>query len=273
MTSKPSPAAGRPTEREPFGITYDRLRLDRLLTRLVRLHDIQTAIELPADGSKAMPGIYSLALARAGVQVTLFNPEPQGVAVFERLGLMDNVTIAEGSDPYHTGLDPAQFDLAWNFVSAAVRPDFNGQVAEMKRLSRRFVMTVHMNGYNWGFPWHRFLHRAFKLPWTHGETENFFPDHVRRIYRGNGLEPIDFGLLDMPWWPDPPGFRDVRLHLEGRDDVTSADWTAQIEDVYASGQVPLAGRILERIEDAAIPRPIRNVFSHLFFVMGERILR
>jgi hypothetical protein len=266
-------STSRPLEREPFGITYDRLRVDRLLTHLVRKHNIRTALELPADGSKAMPGIYSLALARAGVHVTLFNPEAQGVAVWERLGLMDRVTIVEGDDPMNTGLEPRQFDLVWNFVSAAVRPGFANQVQEMNRLSNRWVMTVHMNGFNWGFPWHRFLHKAFKLRWTHGETENFFPSHVRKVYRSAGLEPVEFGLLDMPWWPDPPGFRDVRLHLEGRDDVTTADWTAPIEEVYASGQTPLAGRVLGRIEDAPIPRPVRFVFSHLFYQLGERILR
>lgn len=275
MNAKRDAQAGsRRTETEPFGITYDRMRLDKLLTRLVRERGIKTSLELPADGAKAMPGIYSLALARAGVDVHLFNPEPQALELWDRLGLMDRVTVIEGDDPRNTGLDPAQFDLVWNFVSVGFRSDFDRIMAEMVRTSKRYVMTVHCNGYNWGYPWHRFLHWALKLDWNHGETAYFFPRRVREVYRSLGAEPIDFGLLDMPWWPDPPGFRDVRLHLSGGDIVEDFDWRAPIEDIYATGEKPPGLRVLSRIEDLpVIPRPVRFVFSHLFFQLGEKILR
>ncbi len=147
-------------------------------------------------------------------------------------------------------------------------------MAEMTRTSRRHVMTVHCNGYNWGYPWHRFLHRALSLEWNHGETAYFFPRRVRKTYRSLGLEPTDFGLLDMPWWPDPPGFRDVRLHLSGGNVVEDFDWEAPIEDIYRSGQKPWGLRVLSRIEDLpVIPTPVRYVFSHLFYLVGEKILR
>lgn len=260
-------------ETEPFGITYDRMRLDRVLTRLVRKHNIKTALELPAHGAKAMPGIYSLALARAGVTVTLFDPDPQGLEVWRRLGLEDRLRVVHGDDPARTGLADQQFDLVWNFVTVGERPDFANIIQEMHRVSSRFVLTVHCNGYNWGYPWHRFLHRALDLPWTHGETAYFFPHRVRRTFRAAGLEPIDFGLFDMPWWPDPPGFRDVRLHRTGGDDVQARDWKAPIEDIYAGRDAPKGLRFLSRIEDGRIPKPVRFVFSHLFFLLGERTLR
>ncbi|MFT6396045.1 MAG: hypothetical protein ACJAYU_000787 [Bradymonadia bacterium] len=264
----------RRTETEPFGITYDRMQLDRTITRLVRKHDIRTALELPADGAKAMPGIYSLAFARAGVHVHLFNPEPQALELWARLGLQDMYTVVEGDDPANTGLDPGQFDICWNFVSVGFRKDFRDIIAEMERCSKRFVMTVHCNGFNYGYPWHRFLHKALKLEWNHGETEYFFPKKVRETYRAKGLEPVDFGLLDMPWWPDPPGFRDVRLHLNGGDVLEDFNWKAPIEDIYRTGKRPFALRVLSRIERLpTIPTPVRFVFSHLFFVLGEKILR
>ncbi len=263
----------RPHETEPFGITYDRLRVDRVLTRLVRQYGIRTALELPADGSKAMPGIYSLSLARAGVHVTLLNPEDQGLAVYERLGLRDRVTAVYADSCTDTGLQADSFDLVWNFVSNGVSGEFDARTAEMSRLASRLVVSMHMNGYNWGYPWHRLLHRIFDVAWTHGPHEAFFPEYVKRTFRSHGLEPTEHLLLDMPWWPDPPGFRDIRLHLEGRDDTTVADWTAPIEEIYATGRMPLSGRVLERIEDSRIPRPIRNTFSHLFAIVGEPILR
>ncbi len=263
----------RPRETEPFGITYDRLRLDRNLTRMVRERGVRTALELPADGAKAMPGIYSLALARAGCHVTLFNPEDQALELWDRLGLSDSIDVVWGDNPADTGLDPDQFDLVWNFVSVGFRTDFERIIGEMHRVSRRYVMTVHCNGYNWGYPWHRLLHKVLDLEWTHGETAYFFPRRVRGVYRRVGLEPVDFGLFDMPWWPDPPGFRDVRLHMSGGDVVEDFDWHAPIEDIYRSGDRPLGLRILSRIEDAPVPMPVRFVFSHLFYLLGEKILR
>lgn len=255
-------------EREVPGITYDRLRLDDVLRHLKRTYSIDTALELPAGGAKAMPGIYSLGLARMGVSVTLFNPEPQGRAVWDRLNLP--YQVESGPDPRDTGLDDASFDLVWNFVTAAVYPDFPRLIREMARLSSRYVLTVHCNGFNWGYPWHRFLHWAFRLDWNHGETAYFFPRNVRRAYRLAGLEPIKFGLFDMPWWPDPPGFRDIRLHLSGADEAADVEWTAPIEEIYAGRPVPLALRVLDYIETRRIPRLIRWPFSHLFYVLGEK---
>lgn len=257
-------------ETEPFGITYDRLRLDRTVRRLLDTHNIKTVLELPAGGAKAMPSIYSLAFGLRGCDVHLFNPEPQGLEVWKRLGIEDRLTIHEG-DPTKTGLDDDAFDLVWNFVTVGFDPDFPLIINEMSRVSKKHLMTVHCNGYNIGYPWHRVLHKVFNLPWTHGETAYFFPRKVRTIYKAAGMRPIDFGLFDMPPWPDPPGFRDVRLHLTGGDDVESRDWRAPIEQVYATGQTPLGLRILSFVEDLPIPNLARLPFSHLFYILGEKV--
>ncbi len=268
MSSTTTDSTPRRTEREVPGITYDRLRLDRTFDYLVKRYGIRTALELPAGGAKAMPGIYSLALARYGVKVTLVNPEPQGLEVWDRLQLP--YEVVECDDPRDTGLDPDSFDLVWNFVTVGFEPDFDRIIAEMHRVSKRHVMTVHCNGFNWGYPWHRFLHAALRLEWNHGETAYFFPKNVRSTYRATGLEPVDFGLFDMPWWPDPPGFRDVRLHLSGGNIVEDFDWSAPIEDIYAGETPPMWLRVLGVIEDMPVPKPVRFIFSHLFFVLGEK---
>lgn len=256
-------------ETEPFGITYDRLRLDRTVERLLAAHPIKKVLELPAGGAKAMPSIYSLPFGRRGCDVHLFNADPQGLAVWERLGLDHHLTLHEG-DPKDTGLPEGSFDLVWNFVTVGFDPDFPRIIDEMARVSGRFVMTVHCNGFNIGYPWHRVLHKALRLPWTHGETAYFFPKKVRQTYRQAGLEPMGFGLFDMPPWPDPPGFRDVRLHMTGGDDVESRDWTAPIEQVYATGHRPVGLRVLSKVEDMPIPNLVRFPFSHLFYILARK---
>lgn len=257
-----------PLEIEPPGITYDRLRLDRTLQRVARQHNVRTALEIPSRGAKAMGGLYSLALGRAGVDVTLHEPDPDGLAVWERLGLADRVHALHTPDLPHLPVDTETFDLAWNFVTLGDEPHREALLAEMARTSR-LVLTVHCNGFNWGYPWHRFLHRIFRVPWNHGDPHWFFPDRVRESFRNAGITPIDFGHLDMPWWPDPPGLRDMRLHLGRIEERADTRWNAPIEAIYSGEPVPKPLRVLSRIEDAPIPTPVRTVFSHLFFVLGR----
>jgi hypothetical protein len=254
------------SEREPFGITYDRLRLDRFFEELTRKHPIRTVLELPAGGAKAMPSIYSLGLARCGAEVTLLNPDPQGLGVWDRLGLQYRVAYAD--DLRDTGLESDAFDLVWNFVTLGLDEQFESILGEMARLTRGLVLTVHCNGYNYGYPWHRLLHRLLRIPWNHGQTEYFFPQKVKGSYRRQGLEPAELHLLDMPWWPDPPGFRDVRLHRSGGDTSDAVDWVAPIEAIHQGGPVPLGLRALGFVEELPVPRLIRWPFSHLFAVLG-----
>jgi hypothetical protein len=279
MTDTISPPS---REREPYGITYDRLRLDHVFRKLLAERPIQRVLEYPAEGAKAMPSIYSLGLGALGCDVTLVNPSEQGLDVWRRLGLEDRFTAVEVADLSDAReLRDAQFagknaqfagqdwDLVWNFVSVGFRSDFERILAEMTRLSSRYVMTVHCNAYQLGYPWHHLLHRVLDLEWTHGETDYFWPHRVRRAYRDAGAEPVDFGLFDMPGWPDPPGFRDVRLHLNGGDDVDIFEWSAPIADFYKSGKLPALMPLLSRIESGPVPRPIRYLFSHLFYVLAE----
>ena len=62
---------------EGKGLDYERYALDKLFARLVREHDIQRVLEIPAKGEKAMPSICSLSFARLGCDVTLVNAEPK----------------------------------------------------------------------------------------------------------------------------------------------------------------------------------------------------
>jgi hypothetical protein len=258
-----------PTEREPYGITYDRLRLDLVFRDLLSQHPIHTVLEYPAEGAKAMPSIYSLALGALGCDVTLVNPSAQGIEVWQELGLADRIEVVEVDDLARSALPARTWDLVWNFVSVGFRSDFGDILAQMARLSRRYVMTVHCNAYNLGYPWHHLLHRLLGLEWTHGETDYFWPHRVRQAYRGAGTNPIDFGLFDMPGWPDPPGFRDVRLHLSGGDDVEIFDWSAPIADYYRHGRLPTPMKWHSQIESGPVPRPVRYLFSHLFYVLAE----
>src|SRR5699024_9544800 len=132
----------RRREREPFGITYDRLRLDYVFRDLLARYPTRTVLEYPAEGAKAMPSIYSLGLGAMGCEVTLVNPSEQGLLLWERLGLgpqVRSVQVADLSDPRE--LAGQSWDLVWNFVSLGFRPEFEQIIAQMSRLSAKYLMT------------------------------------------------------------------------------------------------------------------------------------
>ena len=62
-------------EMEGKGLDYERFALNKLFKRIVRERGVKSVLEIPARGEKAMPSIYSIALAEAGCDVTLVNPE------------------------------------------------------------------------------------------------------------------------------------------------------------------------------------------------------
>lgn len=263
-------AGDRRTQTEPGGITYDRYRLDQIFARVVPRYRIRTALEMDAGGEKAMPSIYSIGLARAGCRVVLVNPAVQARTAWKRLGL-DHAVCCVRTDPHQAGIAGGSVDLAWNFVSLSKARDFAGVLGEMARVSRRLVVTVHTNGYNLGYPWHRMIHWVFGFPWTHGDTRFSFPRVVAGAYRSAGLRVTRILPFDSPPWPDPPGFRDVRLHRQGieRTEDPSIAWKAPIIDYCAEERFPAWMRALSRLERLPVPRVVRYPVSHLFMVMAE----
>jgi hypothetical protein len=256
---------------EPAGITYDRFRFDRIAGRLVDRYEIRSVCEVPAGGEKAMPSIYSLAFGLRGCRVHLVRAAAASLEAWKALGISDRV-VFDGGDPENTGLADDSVDLAWNFVTLAKEKNFEAVLREMKRISRNLVMTVHYNGLGLGFPWHRLLHRVFGFPWTHGETRYNFPGPVKETYRRIGLAVCDVFPLDCPPWPDPPGFRDVRIHRRFGEipESAAADWKAPVVDLYLKGAFPAWMRALNFLEDLPIPRFLKYPFSHLFLVLGRK---
>jgi hypothetical protein len=255
-------------ETEPGGITYDRFRLARLQQRLAGRLGIRTVVEVPASGAKACPSLYAIGFGLAGCRVTLVDPYRPAFADWHRLGLTDRLTsVSSGVDrlPFRDG----SFDLAFNFVTLGAHEDLESALAEMARVANT-VLLVMQNGYNLGYPWHRLLHRLFGFPWDHGQTRYFFPAELSAAMRHAGIGQVEIGLIDQAPWPDPPGFRDVRLHRSGIPTMNprEVEWTVPAVIHFASGRFPLWMRILGFIEELPIPLTLRWPFNHLYYALG-----
>lgn len=257
-------------EREPGGATYDRYRVAALLDKLTARLKLKRAVEVPSSGAKACPSLYSLPLALKGCDVTLVNPFPPAFASWQRLGVRDRLSSVH-ADTAALPFANDSFDLAWNFVTLGWRETLLPSLREMARVAPA-VLIIQMNGYNVGYPWHRFLHWAFRLPWDHPHPKYMFPANVKREMQEAGLTRLEVGLLDQVPWPDPPGFRDVRLHLAGTKahPEEEAEWTVPAVDYLEAREFPLWMRFFGAIEEWPVPLTLRWPVNHLYYVLGFR---
>lgn len=270
MSGSSGESPGDPcVQREPFGISYDRFRVSALLTRLARENRIQRALEVEARGAKCCPSLYSLPLGLAGSDVWLHNGHPPSLAHWERLGLAGRAHVFRSCV---TGLPfpDASFDLVWNFVTLQREAQLDRAFSEMARVSRGLVLVIFQNGYNFGYPWHHFLHWAFALEWTHGRTETFFPGWVKDAFRTAGIEPTELTPMDQVPWPEPPGFRDVKLHRAGVSFGHEERYTWDVPSVeYLRTGFPIPYRFLGFFEELPVPILIKLPVNQLFGVVGR----
>ena len=257
-------------EVEVFGVTYDRyvlLQLHQLMTRELVLRNI---VEMPSHGAKAAGSLYSIGFGLAGCNVTLVNPEMEMMYGWDELGIQDQVKTLSDINIYQSEFSEGEFDLAWNFVTWTELSYPQQYLLEMKRISKRYVLLVTCNNFQPGYPWHRFLHKIFGFPWTHGQVKYNHITKVRRMFRECGLEVVEYGAIDTPGWPDPSGPRDVRLHRNYSVPTQKPLWGVPIIDYTKKGQFPGWMKLLGRWDMAFRKGVFKLPLSHLFYVLGKK---
>jgi len=197
-----------------LGTTYERWALNRWLSRFSLESGILNALEGPGDGMTGIAGINSLPLALSGVQVTLALPDPARAdyarAVWAHhapraaLELHTNgrVHSQDLENRSHLPYSDNSFDLVWNFNVINRQPEPEGLLAEMRRVSRRWVLIFVPNRRNYGFSLHRLHHRVANQPWDHGSPDLLQPAPWKRMAQRLGLQVQEVIHLDCPWWPD-----------------------------------------------------------------------
>jgi len=256
-------------EVEGFGVTYERYAIGKLLGEIAAKYGIKKILEIPAGGAKAMPSIYSIGFGLAGCDVYLVNPSERARGVWDGLGLANNVHFVECRDVENTGLESDSFDLVWNCIAFPTYGNPNSLLKEMIRISKKYVMTISVNAYNVGFPWHRFLHRVKHIPWTHGDITYNFLGKVGSFFKRYGLKIVKVGVVDTPPWPDSLGFRDIRLHRMNID-INKTDWHSTIVDYIKQENYPVWLKAIWMFEKLPVPMYLKLPYSHLFYVLGEK---
>ena len=262
-------------ETEVFGVTYDRYVLFQHHQLLKRELELATVVDMPSHGAKAAGSLYTIGFGYAGCDVTLVNPEMEMMYGWEELGLQDRVSTAENTNVYQTHFSENEFDLAFNFVTWTELQHPLLYLAEMKRISKKYVLLVTCNNFQPGYPWHRFLHWLYGFPWTHGEVEYNHITRVKKMFKQCGLKIAEYGAIDTPGWPDPSGPRDVRLHRRygsaGHNQYQEKpEWVVPMLEYIKNGSYPGWMKRLGRWDMLFRKGLLKLPMSHLFYVLGEK---
>ncbi len=263
-----------------LGTTFERFSITRWLRHLVEHHPIDTVFEGPGDNVAGIPGIHSLPLAQAGCRVVVALASPAEIDLARQAWhaqgcLSRGELICAGAPPLP--FPSRHFDLTWNFNRLPFLEP-RALVAEMARLSRRYVALVVPNRHNYGFPARRLYHRRTGIPWPYGDPAVMDPKTVRRLLETAGLRVIETCWLDVPWWPDiidPIAWCQAMLPAARRLlPVTRRDgyrWTPQNLPYFDPHTHAALHQRMQRLAwlERFCPPPLQTPFAHHLAILAE----
>lgn len=257
------------SEREVFGVIYERFSVGRKLADFGRKHQIKTVLEMPAHGVKAMPSVYSLGFGRCADKITLVNGQERYITEWEKIGAAGKVEWVEQDDILHTTLPNASYDFVWNFAYIPTCEDPDQLIEEMKRLSKKYVAVFSVNAGNIGFPIHRMVHKRTGIPWTHGDIRYNRRKFIQQKFKEHGLIIVDDGFVDCPVWPDSLGFRDVRLHRMNLD-YNMMDWASDYPEMLSNNKFPSWVKWVYFVEKFPMPKWMKSIHSHINYTIARK---
>jgi hypothetical protein len=259
---------------EGFGETYRRVMLNRYFERLLDGARVESVAELPLD-DYGVPGAGSLVFAQGGRSISLVSDDPAllecGQRAFEINALATRLRLVHGPLTALPLPDNA-FDLAWNFDRLLVQPSPREFLREMARVSKAVFVCVPNAG-NYGQYAHYVYHRlrgdrcAYVAPraWMAREP-------VRAALRDLGLEVVEAGLIDVPWWPGFPELPDLVRGWLGRPASGSPLRQAPVPPATAEEAERWQAKVAQAsfIERSRLPEFVRQWFAHNVFVLAVK---
>lgn len=269
---------------EGLGVVYERLVLNDFLTALQADYALQTVLEAPLYGMAGVSGINSVALARAGAQVTLLDDNVERLDGVRRIWGELNLPAHHllHCDWERLPFDDAAFDLAWNWAAlwhlsggtsdAGERPA--ALLRELARVSRRVVFVAMPNRAQVGYLARKYLLERDFCRYVDESWADI--RRVRSALEASGVRIVREGVLDVPPWPDTVmpaadvlkklGIRSAKL--EGRFGADSWHWSTM---AYYLGQQPdTYGRVMRYawLDRAHLPWRLKAIWAHHRYLVG-----
>lgn len=262
-----------PTFDEGIGIASERYFVAKLIEKIMRQHQVKTVLEAPVDGLMGIPGMNSVYFARAGVKVTVASPSKallKNAEKFWRKLNLQKIVRFVWDPEFKFPFEKESFDLVWNYCLFEHFKD-GSLLPEMKRISKKWILIITQNRYNYGYPIHRWYHRRNNQAWDHGYSELMDILHLKKIFKKNGLRIKMAGCIDVPPWFDTFDMhtRGLGKKLVGKEKEKEWYWSALQEgDLEKLSQNRLI-KILDLFQKILV-FPLNFLFAHHFYLLARK---
>lgn len=256
---------------EGFGTAYERLVIGKWFTTLIEEFKVQKVLEFPCDGITGLLGINSLIFAQKNCDVTLCNMSMNLLRLTKSIWRaldQPSVSMILTSEDRCLPFPDDTFDLVWNFCMMERYGDPNGLIQEMKRVSRRLLLIMTQNWWNWGTAPHRFYHLYKKTTWDHGYKPYMTFKGIRSIFKANDLKILREGGIDTPpiidTWDTP-----IRGTLQSILALIKMQWKwkakAKVSEQKDSGLL----KLFSNLEDS-LPEWFKRYQAHHIYVLARK---
>lgn len=263
---------------EGLGLVYERFVLNDFLLALRKEYQIKTVLEAPSFGMAGVSGINSVALARAGAEVTVVDDHAERLQEVRRIW-------GELSLPAHfvhhlewgrLPFSDCSFDLAWNWAALWHLADAGELLQELARVSSRVLFVAMPNRAQVGYLLRKYVLERDFVDQVDEQWADI--DRVRRVLEKTGVRIVAQGVLDVPPWPDTVmpaaevlrrlGIRSKRL--EGQFSGDAWQWSTM--SYYLGQQPDLHTRVMRYawLDRAPIPWRLKAVWAHHRYLVGVK---
>ena len=263
-----------------LGTTFERWSLNRVLLDLQKKYTFESVLEGPGDGMTGINGINSLILGLQYISVTLVLDDAQradfAYKVWEIHAPEADLSIKVAADlPFPSD----SVDLVWNFNVMTRTNHHKELLAEMARVSQRYIFFCVPNAQNYSFWLHRWHHKVAKEPWDHGNPALMRPAPWQQTLSEMGLTVREVIYLDCPWWPDivdlgqliADFFPFLKKSSQKAKPENRMKWAADTLPYYRSDQFAEVHQHMEKLayfENSKLTW-IKRLFAHHVGVFAE----
>jgi hypothetical protein len=265
---------------EGLGSSYERLVLNRLLLETAGKYGVGTALETPSFGFTGISGINLLALADAGVAVTLEDHDQRRLELVSQLweSLGRDLTANLNADYSALGYPDRAFGLSFSFSALWFVPDLRIFLKELSRVTDKVILISVPNREGIGYKLQARDYTPEKYPEL--RPANIDPASIIAILGREGWRLQASDWFDCPPWPDIGMAKEdfVRKFIPwcplGRCLVSRGGGEGKavsILDLYSGKDPGFEGRLLRHgwFERLA-PRFLKRRWAHHYYLLFDR---
>lgn len=260
-----------PTFDEGIGIASERYFIADMEKRFAKKYHIKSVLEAPSDGLMGIPGMNSVYFAREGIDITLSSPSEKLITnakkFWKKLDLSKKIKFVIDSD-YKYPFKKNSFDLVWNYCIFE-RFDEDFLLPKMIDISKKWVLIVTQNRFNWGYPIHKNYHKKLGMKWDHGYPKLMDMRYLTKLFNKYNLEIVEKGCIDVPPWLDT---FDMHTRGLGKKLVKSDNawyWSSlQKGDLKKLSKAKLI-KFLDFFQKVLF-FPFNYIFAHHFYILAKK---